>query len=66
MYAEKFINAFNEGYQSLVDNKIIEEVQYLEENNDRPTQIGVEKNFTTGTHKVAFLYFNNKIGRAHV
>ena len=59
MYAEKFINAFNEGYQVLVNNEIIEEVQYLEENNDAPTQIGIEKNFTTGTHKVAFLYFNN-------
>ena len=59
MYAEKFINAFNEGYQVLVNNEIIEEVQYLEEHNDAPTQVGVEKNFTMGTHKVAFLYFNN-------
>ena len=59
MYAEKFINAFNEGYQALVNNKIIEEVQYLESSNDIPTQIGVEKNFTTGAHKIALLYFND-------
>jgi hypothetical protein len=59
MKAEKFIQSYEDGFHILVNEKIIEEVQYLEENNNTPTQIGIEKNFTNDTHKVCLLYFND-------
>lgn len=59
MKTEKFIQSYEDGFHILVNEKIIEEVQYLEENNDTATQIGVEKNFTNDTHKVCLLYFND-------
>ena len=46
MYAEKFITALNEGYNILANNNIVEDVQYLEENNDAPCQVAIEYNFT--------------------
>jgi hypothetical protein len=59
MYTEKFIDSFNEGFGILLNDQIIEDIKYIEECNDIPTQIGVEKNFTDNTYKIALLYFND-------
>lgn len=59
MYKEKFVEAFNDGFDILITPKIIEEVSYLEQNNNIASQIAIEKNFNTNEHKVALVYFND-------